>query len=224
MTDIEKAKIDILRDALKDASDTVRALDRKINFLVSYNAVFLGFIITIFFKNEIIKKLLPNNYENFYIFLGILGFIWVCVFIAIMLGIAPKSNPIEVFKEDDDKKFANDVFFIFTDAKKESLKLNKMLANFNEIKFHNDIQKLLYKEIGKVSFIRDTKLKSVNHSVTASSILTFVFLLGVLAFYFSSGKEEHSTTTSSNSNYNTDINDSNKIKQNMTNKDKNVSK
>ncbi len=223
MSEIEKTKIDILRDALKDASDTVRALDRKINFLVSYSAVFLGFIITIFFKNEIIKKLLPNNYENFYIFLGILGFIWVCVFIAIMLGIAPKSNPIEVFKEEDDKKFANDIFFIFTDAKKESLELDKMLGNLNEIKSHEDIQKLLYKEIGKVSFIRDTKLKSVNRSVTASWILTFVFLLGVLTFYFPVGNEGNSETNSFNSNYNIDINNSNKIKHHMTNKDKNVS-
>ena len=48
MTDIEKIKIDILRDALKDAMDTVRALDRKIVFLASFNGIFLGLISTLF--------------------------------------------------------------------------------------------------------------------------------------------------------------------------------
>ena len=42
MTDMQKVKIEVLRDALKDASATIRALDKKISFLVSYNAIFLG--------------------------------------------------------------------------------------------------------------------------------------------------------------------------------------
>jgi len=182
MTDIEKMKIDILRDALKDASDTIRALDRKINFLVSYNAVFLGFITTLFLKYDKVKEVFPIS---FYCFLGILGFLWVCIFIGIMMGIAPKSNPIEVFKNDNDKKFANNVFFVYTNSKKEKLELDQMIKNFKMIDSYEKIEKLLYKEIGKVSYIRDDKLKSVNRSVNASWILTFIFLLGVIGFYFS---------------------------------------
>lgn len=179
MTDIEKVKIDILRDALKDAIDTIRALDRKINFLVSYNAVFLGFIVTIFLKYDEIEKLLPLSYQSFYCFLGVLGFIWVCVFIGILIGISPKSNPLEVFELDDDKSFANNIFFVFTNAKKKALQLDKMMNNFNAINSVTKIEKLLHKEIGKTSYIRDTKLNSVKRSVTASWILTFIFILGV---------------------------------------------
>ena len=183
MTDIEKIKIDILRDALKDTIDTIRALDRKINFLVSYNAVFLGFIVTIFLKYNEIEKLLPNSYQYFYCFLGILGFIWVFVFIGIMMGISPKSNPLDVFKSDYDKSFANNIFFVFTNGKKEKLDLNELTKNFKNLSDVIDIEKLLYKEIGKVSYIRDTKLKSVKYSVMASYILTFIFILGVTAFF-----------------------------------------
>lgn len=183
MSDIDKIKIDILRDSLKDVIDTIRALDRKISFLVSYNAIFLGFLVTVFFKYEQINKILPNTYEYFYYFLGLLGFIWVCVFIGIMMGIAPKNNPVEVFKSSKDKQFANNVFYVSTYEKKESLVLDELIANYNKVDSSRDIQKLLYKEIVKVSFIRDSKLKSVSYSVTASWILTFIFLLAVIGFY-----------------------------------------
>ena len=53
ISDSEKIKIDILRDALKDASDTVRFLDRKIAFLVSYNAIFLGVLGSFYIKEDI---------------------------------------------------------------------------------------------------------------------------------------------------------------------------
>ena len=57
MTDIEKVKIEILRDALKDAIDTVRALDRKIIFLVSYNAIFIGIILKFFLDYKSLKDI-----------------------------------------------------------------------------------------------------------------------------------------------------------------------
>ncbi len=178
MTDIEKTKIDILRDALKDASDTVRALDRKINFLVSYNAIFLGVISTLFFKYKDLK-LIINNHEVFYSILGVIGFIWVCAFIGMMMGISPKSDPVEVFNNEIDKEFSKDTFFIWTDGKKNSLKLDKLLDNYNKINSYSEVQKLLYKEIGKVSYIRDLKLNSVSKSVWISWILTLIFVLFV---------------------------------------------
>ncbi len=181
MSDIEKTKIDILRDALKDASDTVRALDRKINFLVSYNAVFLGLISTLYIKFEYIKVIIVY-YECFYGILALISLIWVHQFIQMMMSISPKSNPIEVFKQNEDREFSNNTFFIFTDGNEKSLELDKLTTNYNSLTNFEDIQKLLYKEIGKVSYIRDLKLNSVKRSVTASKNLTFSFLTFIIIF------------------------------------------
>jgi len=181
--DINKIKIEILRDAFKDVVDTIRALDRKIVFLVSYNAIFLGFIVSIFLKYKEVEKLLPNSYEYFYCYLSILGFIWAFVLIGIMLNISPTVNPIDVFKSDEDKKFGQNIFFIFTDGKKKKLSLNKLIQSYDEINTKEKLEKLLYKEIGKVSFIRDIKMKNIKYSVWASFSLTFVFIL-IIVFSF----------------------------------------
>jgi len=181
MNEIDKIKIDILRDALKDSIDTIRALDKKIVFLVSYNAVFLGFIVTIFLKYKDVEKILVSSYKYFYYCLGVLGFIWACVFIIIMIGINPKHNPIEVFKNKEDKDFSNNVFFILTNGK-ESLQLNELLDNFDKINSLKNIYKLLYKEIGKTAYIRDMKSKSVSKSVNFSWKLTLVFIIIVTSF------------------------------------------
>ena len=184
MTDIEKLKIDILRDALKDAISTVQALDRKIVFLVSFNGVFLGLISTLFFKQKILANIIINI-DLFYKGLGVIDILWIIVFIQIMLGISPKINPIEVFKAKEDKEFSNNVFFIFTGANKGSLELNTLLDSYNKINSYKKIQKLLYKEIGKVSYIRDSKLKSIKISVTLTWIMITMFTIFFMSFILS---------------------------------------
>lgn len=181
MTDIEKIKIEILRDALKDAIDTVRALDRKIVFLVSFNGVFLGLISTIFFKQEVLKKMI-SNIELFYCVLGSIGIVWVVIFIQIMMGISPKTNPISVFKRNDDKHFANNTFFLFTSGKESSLELDRLLDTYSKIDSYKKIQKLLYKEIGKVSYIRDSKLQNIQLSVTLTWMIVTVFIIFFMGF------------------------------------------
>ena len=182
MTDIEKVKLDVLRDALKDASDTVRALDRKIVFLVSYNAIFLGIFLKIFLEYKDIKEIFQSNTVYFYVTLGIICLIWVYYFIQIMIGISPKSNPIEVFKADKDKKFSNNMFFIYTNGKSNILELDLLVNEYNHINSYQTLEKLLYKEIGKVSYIRDMKLNIIIQSVNASWILTSVFIVTVTLF------------------------------------------
>lgn len=181
MTDIEKVKIDILRDALKDAIDTVRALDRKVVFLVSFNTIFLGLVSTLFFKQEVLRKMILNV-EMFYSVLGAIGIVWIVVFIQIMMGISPKINPIDIFQSDNDKQFSNNVFFVFTGAKKASLELDKLLDTYNKIDSYNKIQKLLYKEIGKVSYIRDMKAKSIEISVRLTWMMITVFTVFFMGF------------------------------------------
>ena len=185
MTDIEKIKIDILRDALKDAIDTVRALDRKIVFLTSFNGVFLGLISTLFFKKQALLSII-TDIELFYSVLGAIALVWIGVFIQIMIGISPKTNPIDIFKSKKDKDFSNNVFFIFTGAKKSSLELDKLLDNYNKVDSYIKIQRLLYKEIGKISYIRDTKLQNIKISVrlTWSMIsISMIYFMGFILFF-----------------------------------------
>jgi len=182
--DINKIKIEILRDAFKDVVDTIRALDRKIVFLVSYNAIFLGFIVTIFLRYKEVEKLLPNSYGSLYCCLSILGVIWAFVLIGIMMGISPAVNPIDVFESDEDRKFGQNMFFIFTDGKKEKLNLSQLVESYKEINTEEKLEKLLYKEIGKVSFIRDIKINTIKRSVYASFILTFIFILIIVSSFF----------------------------------------
>jgi hypothetical protein len=181
MDDLDKVKIDILRDALKDAMDTVRALDRKIVFLASFNGIFLGLISTLFFKQKVLKNMI-SNIELFYCGLGIIAIFWIILFIQIMKGIAPKSNPIDVFKSDTDKKFSNNLFFIFTDGKKKSLELSTLVESYEKIDSYKKIQKLLYKEIGKLSYIRDTKINSIKTSVKYTWLMITIFTVFFIGF------------------------------------------
>ena len=182
MTDIEKVKIEILRDALKDAIDTVRALDRKIIFLVSYNAIFIGIILKIFLEYKSLKDIFQSNTIYFYSIIGIVGLFWVYYFILIMIGISPKVNTIEVFKSDEDKKFSNNNFFVYTGGKSNILDLDFMIKGYDNINSYQTIEKLLYKEIGKISYIRDIKINTINKSVNASWILTSLFIVTTTFF------------------------------------------
>ena len=181
MTDIEKVKIDILRDALKDSMDTVRTLDRKKAFLASFNGIFLGLISTLFFKQDILEKMI-FNLEWFYGGLGLIAIIWIMLFIQIMKGIAPKINPIEVFKSEMDKKFSNSLFFLITNGEKNSLDLNELINSYNKIDSYTKIQKLLYKEMGKLSYIRDNKINSIKLSVTWTWVMVSIFTVFFIGF------------------------------------------
>lgn len=180
MTDIEKVKIEVLRDALKDASATIRALDKKISFLVSYNAIFLGVISTIFINYKNIA-LVPNS-TFFYGVLTLVCLIWITVFILIMISISPKVNPTEVFKSEADKTSFHDTFFIFTNGKKNSLDLNQLSKNYSLVDNYEKMENLLYNEIGIVSYIRDIKMNNVNTIVKRSWILTLIFVITIFSF------------------------------------------
>lgn len=177
-SDIEKVKIDLLRDTLKDATDTVRALDRKIIFLVSYNAIFLLLISRLFFSfNEV--KLLFSNPQIFYGLLTTLGLVWSFYFIKTMLIIAPKINFVNIFESEEDKKFSSQTLFITTGKK---LSLDTLVSNYEKINSYLDITKILYKEIGKVTYIRDFKVRGIEKSIKATYILTISFLLLIFIF------------------------------------------
>lgn len=171
--DLEKIKIEILRDALKDVVDTIRALDKKIIFLVSYNALFLSVIGALLIrKDEFILSHGPIT-ELLTLFL----FLWVLLLIYIMLNISPTINPLDLIF-DREKSFGKNLFFVKTDSKKLSIEYltNSYDKRINDVKA---VKKLLYTEIIKLSYIRDTRIKHIDNAVFGSYIFTFIFAISI---------------------------------------------
>lgn len=174
--DIEKIKIDILRDAVKDASDTIRALDRKVVFLVSYNALFLGVIGTILSKKD---TLVLDSTSV--IALSVIAICWVLLLIYTMMNVTPSQNPSDVLYSKD-KDFGFNMFFVLV-KKDEKHSLKYLLDNFNDnINDVESVKKLLFKEITKLSYIRDTKIEKLKLSIKTSYALTCVFILMFLYY------------------------------------------
>lgn len=180
ISDLDKIKIDILRDALKDVTDTIRALDRKIVFLTSYNALFLGIIGSMFVKNS--DLILHQGLVTFGFALVI--FFWICHVIIIMFNISPFSEPTDGLYTRE-KDFGKDLFFVHIGENKKSIgylrnSFDKRMTDIDELK------SLLYNEIVKLSFIRDGRVKGVRYASFGSYFFTFIFALSLSAYILSS--------------------------------------
>lgn len=208
--ELEKVKIDILRDSLKDVIDTIRALDKKIRYIISFNGLALGFIgsLLILYKKELDIEIFSS--------LSILGFLllspWVMNLIGLLWTFDPKVNPNNIFCSDKDKKSFNKCYFIPFTFKflnwnpKEHIHLDSLVKQLDEsIKDTNDVKLLLYKEISKLSYIRDVKIKNIKISLKITMALTLAsfFILFYFAYLGNSSvksNENNTTIITSNSN------------------------
>lgn len=182
--ELEKAKIDVLRDAVKDASDTLRAVDRKVFFLTTKTLSIIPIFaaIMLYLKlPDLEGYLLPKEFFTFLlIVLGTLPYFFVLK--NLLKAASPKLGPVDNLESADDKIYGNNFFFVHTLAKESSpiqFNLDKITNDFDE-KINNaaSLKKLLIKENIKVSYIRDTKIfnfnKALNHfekAVIISSII-----------------------------------------------------
>lgn len=165
--DLEKSKIEVVRDALKDAIDTIRAQDRKASYMIAI----IFFLITAF----VLTTLKINSFEKGISYNNLIVFFPI-IYLFITVGFLfysynPVSNPTEVLTEED-KEFGKDKFFIFhmKDKEKDSETLASSFINATEdIK---GILKILYIEILKISKIRERKISLIKQS-------TEILLIGV---------------------------------------------
>lgn len=184
--DLEKSKIEVVRDALKDATDTVRAQDRKASYMIAIIFFLISSFIltTLYIKKEFTVYNIDidylDNIVNLLVFFPVLYF-----FIAIILlfySYNPVSNPTEVLTKED-QELGRDKFFIFHMNDKE--KDSETLANnfINATLEMKGILQILYIEILKVSKIRERKISLIKQS----SILLFFGLtsefIQILTFY-----------------------------------------
>lgn len=185
--ELEKAKIDVLRDAVKDASDTLRAVDRKVFFLttktLSIIPIFAAIMLYLKFP-DLEGYLLSKDFFTFILIVfGTSPYFFVLHYL--LKSAAPKSGPTENLPSINDKSFGNNFFYIHTLKKDEEaleFDLDKIRDNFDTTLCNaNELKKLLIKENIKVSFIRDTKIFNFNKALThfrnaviISSIVIFV--------------------------------------------------
>lgn len=165
--DLEKSKIEVVRDALKDAIDTIRAQDRKASYMIAI----VFFLITAF----VLTTLKINCFEKSISYNDLIDFFPI-IYLFITVGFlfysySPVSNPTDVLTEED-KEFGKDKFFIFhmKDKEKDSETLaDSFIDATSNIK---GILKILYIEILKVSKIRERKISLIKQS-------TEILLIGV---------------------------------------------
>lgn len=196
--ELEKIKIDILRDSLKEVVDTIRALDKKIRYIISFNGLALGFIgsVLILYKQE----LKVDIFSSLSIFGFLLLFPWVVNLISLLLSFDPKVNPNNIFCSDENKKSFEKCYFIpfqfkfFGFSPKQHINLNDLVVNYDSsIKNSYDIKLLLYKEISKLSYIRDIKIKRIKSHLKITVFWTLIsfFLLFYFAFLGNIAKNSH---------------------------------
>lgn len=181
--DLEKSKVEVVRDALKDVADTIRALDRKVSYIIVITSFMLSGYIYIIAKINSFEKLLQDGKkeqllsflsENFLLFVPIILFIIALIFL--FKSYDPVSNPTQVLSEED-KRFAPNLFFYkYTNSicdKSQNLAKN-FLEQTTEI---NGLLRILYVEICKLSYIRDRKLVLIK---IANKLLFSGFLFAIL--------------------------------------------
>jgi hypothetical protein len=180
--DLEKTKIEIVRDALKDVIDTVRAQDRK----ASYMMAIVFFLISTFtlttLKINAIEKL--QNFDDFVLFYPIVYFVIAVCFL--FYSYNPVSNPTEVLIKED-VEVGKDKFFVFYEKDKD--KSAETLAE-NFINATSDIKgilKILYIEILKLSKIRERKISLIKRAsffIIVAVLTAFAQILSLYNFSF----------------------------------------
>lgn len=178
MSDLEKSKIEVVRDALKDAIDTIRAQDRKASYMIAINFfVITSFVLTTLKINNLEEICSYNELINFF---PILYFFIAVTFL--LYSYNPVSNPSETLTKEDEN-FGKDKFFIFhiKDREKNSDTLvNSYIKSTESIE---GILKILYIEILKVSKIRERKISLIKQSTSFLFFgLTSAFIQ-IITFY-----------------------------------------
>ena len=179
MTDLQKAKIDLLRDALSDTAFTIRALDRKAYY---YFGIF-NFILILVVTYVKIGLTEVNS-------IGVLLFIFLLLFFLYALWnivqiFVPLKNPNEIFGCTSPLS----TFFIPIVITKSLQKAKKIDILETIEKFEatiNSYEKVVHQyheEIIKLSYIRDRKIFYINKVTNlifpsiVYAILLFLFIV-----------------------------------------------
>ena len=140
--DLEKSKIELVRDALKDTIDTIRAQDRKASYMIAIVFFMVSAYSLITSKKHSFECIssfqeLIHFYPIIYLLLAV-GFLF--------FSYNPVLNPVKVLTDEDIKLGKNKLFVLYTKDKENSS--DKLADDFiKSTKSTKNILKLLYIEI-----------------------------------------------------------------------------
>jgi len=176
--DLEKAKIEIVRDALKDVQDTIRAQDRKASYMIAIVFFLISAFTLVTLK---MNDLVTIEYlDNLVLFYPVFYFIIAVCFL--FYSYNPVSNPTEVLTQED-AEFGKDKFFIF--YKKDKDKSSEILADdfLSVTEEIRSILRVLYIEILKLSKIRERKISLIKNGNLFLFIGLIVGAIQIITFY-----------------------------------------
>jgi len=167
--DLTKSRIEVLRDALKDVQDTIRAQDRKASYIIAIEF----FIISSFVYFYKFAHQLEGIKEYFQLFdlFPVLFFIISIGYL--FLSYSPVSNPQEVLNKDD-QEFGRGKFFVFY-SKDFEYNSEQLAENYlKDTAEEKGLIRVLYIEILKLSKIRERKIKYIKEA-NSWLLISFVF-------------------------------------------------
>lgn len=156
MNDLNKSRIELLRDAMKDAADTVRAQDRKASYMIAI----VFFLITTFS----VTTHRITGVEDVHQFTQILYFFPLIYLLTavgfLLISYNPISNPTDVLTSED-LDLGKDTFFIHYQQDKAKSSTVLVQDFYKKTQEFSDLARILYIEILILSKIRDTKIKHI---------------------------------------------------------------
>lgn len=178
---IEEARIEVLRDALSDVTSTIRAQDNKASYIIAIVLFISG---SYGYCVGIIKDIKCFDYEILMYYFPLIYFILAIFFL--FRSYSPVSNPVEVLNKEDEE-FGKDKFFSFYSRDKErkaETMANTFIVNTKKIE---DICRIIYIEILKLSKIRERKIHNIkiaNNLILIGSVFCISQIVSLFNFTF----------------------------------------
>lgn len=153
--DLNKSRIEVLRDATKDVSDTLRALDRKTSYIITLTMFIFSSYSLIVLK---INEFQHIGATEMLFFLPLIYLIAATYFY--FYSYSPIQNPTIALDNEDNIYVKNTFFILHTDDKANLI--DDLAANYilkaPDIK---GLAKVLYAEIIKLSKIRERRINLI---------------------------------------------------------------
>lgn len=176
---INEARIEVLKDALKDSIDTIRAQDNKASYIIAFAFFIITGFVTI---TNMIFPITGGNIDSIDLKLySPLYFFLLSIFL-LFLSYHPVSNPVEVLISED-KELGKNKFF--SQYQKDKERSSEVLATeyFNITPDVISVCKIIYIEIIKLSKIRERKISYIKMANKYMLFGSLISIIQVLSLY-----------------------------------------
>jgi len=167
--DLTKSRIEVLRDALKDVQDTIRAQDRKASYIIAIEFFIISSFVYFYKFSHQLEGI--NEYSQLFDLFPVLFFIISIRYL--FLSYSPVSNPQEVLNKDD-QEFGKGKFFVFYSKDLEYSSEQLAERYLEDTAEEKGLIRVLYIEILKLSKIRERKIKYIKEA-NSWLLISFVF-------------------------------------------------